>query len=374
MHVDLNSVFVYPGAATLDAAETDNEKVPGVIMGVKELLKKMAQNGMPCLEVVDLLVVEVIPEQLRIYPTCKIDERDVRARYKALVEKLLRDLKKEVVVRWCGVECVYVPKVDERVGWGGEGWEEGGEESSGEEREVEYSGWRGRRQGSEQARVQVREGGGWERAEDYEILCTETVMEVGKRERGQRFVDVSAGGMDEGEGYGARELFGVMMRVDQLPTGVVEGEEVEEEEEEEGGGQGGLNVPEKGKGRGLTKLVSHSRLALRVSAGEKEKEKTKEEEKAIKEAERLQEKMEKEQEKEARERQKEKEKLEREREKQRAKAKKEQDKLEKKAEKRRSEGSKGLESQEQKEGLKDKIKWFGPKRDGEEKEPRNSTW
>ncbi|MDI1491591.1 MAG: hypothetical protein OHK93_002800 [Ramalina farinacea] len=382
MHVDLNGLFVYPGAAVLAAEETEGGKIPGVVVGCKQLVRAMRHNGMPSLEVVDLWVVEVIPERRRIFPTCGINERDVRARYRALVEILLGDVKKEVVVRWRGVECVYVPEMGERVWRGGEGWDDEGEESSGEESGVEYSGGRGRRQGSEQARVRAREGGGWERAEDYDILSTEMVMEVGKRERGRRFVDVSAVGMGEGEGYGARELFGVMMRVDQLPAGVVEGEEVEEEEEEEEG-QGGVAVPEKGKRKGLMGIVSQSRLALRLSAGEKEKEKekTKEEEKAIKEAERLQEKLEKEQEKEAKEqekgakeRQKEKEKLEREREKQRAKAKKEQDKSEKKAEKRRSEGSKGVETQEQKEGLKDRIKWFGPKKDGDEKEPRNSTW
>ena len=374
MHVDLNGVFVYPGAAVLPVLGTEEDKDPGVIRGVKQLGRAMRHNGMPSLEILELCMVEVIPERRRIHPTCKVDERLVRMRYEKLVQKLFEDLRKKIVVRWKGVECVYVPDMDERVGAGGDGWEEEGEESGGEERGWESSGWRDRRQGSEQARVRAREGGGWETAEDYEFLCTESVVEVGKRERGRgRFVDDSAEGMGEGESYGARELFGVMMRVDQLPTGIVEEDEVEEEVEEEEG-KGGLPVPEQGKKRGLTGLVSQSRVALRLSAGEKEKEKMKEQEKAMREAEKLQEKMEKEQEKEAKERQKEKEKLEREREKQRAKAKKEQDKLEKKAEKRRSEGSKGVETQEQKEGLKDKIKWFGPKKDGDEKEPRNSTW
>ena len=50
----------------------------------------MYQNGMTCLATLELAIVEVMPEQLRIHEMCSINERDVRARYRAVVEPLLR--------------------------------------------------------------------------------------------------------------------------------------------------------------------------------------------------------------------------------------------------------------------------------------------
>ena len=370
LHVDLNGLFVTPGRTRAASSKNEVNNGLALIAGVGALLTRMYQNGMTCLATVELAIVEVIPEQLRIHEMCRINERDVRARYRAVVEPLLKGVKRGVVVRLRGVECVYVPQVVEHVGQAGEEWGGEDEESDEEEGDEEFAGGRERRQGSEQARVLAQEGGGWERGEDYEFLLMETMEEIGKRERGRCFVDDRGEGEDEGPGYGAEELFGPMLRASQLPTCDEQGQDEEEEEVEEEAGQGGLTVPKQRKRRGLTRLVSHSRLALRLSTAEKqsEKEKNKEEERASKEAEKLQEK-------EAKERQKEKEKLEKEREKQRAKAKKEQDKKEKKAEKRKPEGNKGVESQEQVEGRKDKIKWFGhQKKDGDEKEPRNATW